>query len=506
MIEFVKEETESWSIGGRYELPFDLLKILRERRWLILLVLSVLIGGAFVGYQRINHYQHSQELYEKFGPWAEILGPMEANGDNSADNPLQTYGTAIYEVLDTASPERAGDTPAAVLSLYEIVHQLEGTPWEDHLLYQEKFDLPYEAFHRELVKKAYPYVNETTTLYGANLVKRTLDQMFSLPLFLLLLIVCIGIYTAEWESGTWKFRMMNPGSRFAKHLAKVLSGTILSTFFILLILQLVYFTGGLLEGFGHWDYPVLIGPKSVSAADIHQYTYRLTTVGRWSVQSLMLYIVFLFASFSIVQMISIFIKESIGTILFSMLLIGSVVIGFQRYVAQPMEPVVPFWMPLAGASPVVLIEELRRTIFPFFVVPIFFGLLITALSALMEGSAIVRRFLLTRVTEPIERTFVRWERGKNNLFPELQLEWKKLCARKGIKVGLLIGLLILAYAGYHEMSMYDRALETRREDALELYEELQGPEGNTFSQGFRRRVTDWIKRMNPNCQRTIREL
>jgi ABC-type transport system involved in multi-copper enzyme maturation permease subunit len=124
-----------------------------------------------------------------------------------------------------------------------------------------------KAFFQELVDRGLPYEDPTYSITGFNFVKSVIDTAFGVPLAVLLLLLIVDIFTDKKANGAEKIRLIQPVKRINILFAKLAASLVYILAFIIVTVIVSYLLAGLLGGgFGSLYYPAEVDYGFISTS------------------------------------------------------------------------------------------------------------------------------------------------------------------------------------------------------------------------------------------------
>ena len=493
--------------GGNYmvNLKFEIKKILRGKKILIAIILSLLISSVlFVG-NYMDQYKISNKivddyypLYEKLANHSQFLMTRAAERgveDRVRDEyikPNESLGAVLMELFDLASNEKFDKVPNKILEFYDKYEDYSKEAIINPLAISENKILSEREYYENLSKQNLPYEDNEYSITGANFLKSVVDKAYGLPLALLLLLLSIDIFSGENMDGTKKIRSIQPVKRINIFYGKVMAALVYSTIFIASLLIYSYLIGGIFgNGFGSFLYPVKSGPMVLTTAIDSVVLFELITVGKYILLATACFLAYILFALSIVSLVTTLFKETLIVSTVSLILISLASLFSKNYIEvsqwiDGVRPNYPIMNPFAFEFVEKMLQDLRLKPLLIILIPIFFSLLLIYISYVLTKISFVQNFLARKKIKDGETSLKRYESKKTSgRFVNFRFELLKIFKKREIYiVAIIIASLVLVYS-YNSIQKYNEAYLDREdfyswrlertEETLNYYQDKEGP-------------------------------
>lgn len=486
-------------------LKFEIKRILRGKKILIAIILSLLITSVlFVG-NYMNQYKISNRIIEDYYPYYEklinntefLIIRAEEKGvkDRERDEYLksnQSLEIFLMELFQLADNEEFDKVPNKILEFYDKYEEFSKEVIIDPLAISDNKIASEREYYESLSKQNLPYEDNEYSITSANFLKSVVDKAYGLPLALLLLLLSIDIFTGENMNGTRKIRSIQPVRRINIFYSKVMVALIYSIIFIASILISSYLIGGIFgNGFGSFLYPVQRGPMLLTASKDSVVLFELMTIGKYILISTAYFLAYILFILSVVSFVTSLLKETLIVSAVSVILISLASLVSKNYIEvgqwiDGIKPKYPIINPFAFEFVEKMLQDLRLKPLLIILIPILFSLVLVYISYALTKFSFVQNFLARKKIKDGEISLKSYESKKTSKkFVNFRFELLKILKKREIYiVTIIIASLVLVYSynsiqRYKEVYLdredfYSWRLE-RTQETLNYYKDKEGP-------------------------------
>lgn len=486
-------------------LKFEIKKVLRGKKILIAIILSLLISSVLFAGNYIDQYKISNKivddyypLYEKLANHSQFLITRAAERgveDRERDEyikPNESLGAVLMELFDLASNEKLDKVPNKILEFYDKYEDYSKVAIINPLAISENKILSEREYYENLSKQNLPYEDNEYSITGANFLKSVVDKAYGLPLALLLLLLSIDVFSGENMDGTKKIRSIQPVKRINIFYGKVMAALVYSTIFIASLLIYSYLIGGIFgNGFGSFLYPVKRGPMVLTTAIDSVVLFELVSIGKYILVSTAYFLAYILFALSIVSLVTSLLKETLLVATVSLILISLASLLSEKYIEvgqwiDGIRPSYPIMNPFAFEFTEKMIQDLRLNALLVILIPIFFSLLVVYISYGLTKLSFVQNFLASKRVKDGEASLKSYENKRTKLrFVNLRFELLKIFKKKEVYIVAIIILFLVLVYSYNSSLNYDQAYLDRQdfyewrlertEETLNYYQDKEGP-------------------------------
>ena len=517
-------------------LKFEIKKILRGKKILISIILSLLISSIlFVG-NYMNQYKISNNivddyypLYEKLANHSQFLITRAAERgveDRVKDEyikPNETLGAVLMEMFQLADNEDFEIIPNKILEFYDKYEDYSKEAIINPLSISENKIYSEREYYENLLKQNLPYEDNEYSITGANFLKSVVDKAYGLPLALLLLLLSIDIFSGENMDGTKKIRSIQPVKRINIFYGKVMAALVYSIIFIVSLLISSYLIGGIFgNDFGSFLYPVQRGPMLLTASKDSLVLFELMTIGKYILVSTAYFLAYILFILSVVSLVTSLFKEALMVSTVSVILISLASLISEKYVevSQWIDGIrlnYPIINPFAFEFVEKMLQDLRLKPLLAILVPIFFSLLLIYISYTLTKFSFVQNFLASKKIKDGEISLKSYESKKTSeRFVNFRFEILKLFKKSEIYiVVIIIASLVLVYS-YNSSQKYNEAYLERQdfyswrlqrtEETLNYYQDKEGPMKASLERDYEKYLEYKIGYENNNREKIVESI
>lgn len=486
-------------------LKFEIKKILRGKKILIAIILSLLISSVlFVG-NYMNQYKISNKIVDDYYPLYEQLANhsqflMTRAAERGVEDrvrdeyikPNESLGAVLMELFKLAGNEDLEKIPNKILEFYDKYEDYSKVAIINPLAISESKILSEREYYESLSKQNLPYEDNEYSITGANFLKSVVDKAYGLPLALLLLLLSIDIFSGENMDGTKKIRSIQPVKRINIFYGKVMVALVYSIIFIVSLLISSYLIGGIFgNGFGSFLYPVQRGPMLLTAAKDSVVLFELITIGKYILLATVYFLAYILFTLSIVSLVTTLFKETLIVSTVGVILISLASLVSKNYIevgqwTDGIRPNYPIINPFAFEFVEKMLQDLRLKPLLIILIPISFSLVLVYISYALTKFSFVQNFFARKKIKDGEISLKNYESKKTKgRFVNFRFEILKIFKKREIYiVAIIITSLVLLYSynssqKYNEVYLdredfYSWRLE-RTEETLNYYQDKEGP-------------------------------
>ena len=497
-------------------LKFEIKKILRGKKILMAIILSLLISSVlFVG-NYMDQYKISNKIVDDYYPLYEQLANhsqflitraaergVEDRVRDEYIKPNESLGVVLMELFQLAENEEFEKIPNKILEFYDKYEDYSKEAIINPLSISESKIESEREYYNNLSKKNLPYEDNEYSITGVNFLKSVVDKAYGLPLALLLLLLSINIFSGENMDGTKKIRSIQPVKRINIFYGKVMAALIYSSIFIVSILISSYLIGGIFgNDFGNFLYPVQRGPMLLTASKDSVVLFELLTIGKYILLATAYFLAYILFSLSVVSLVTTFFKETLIVSTISLILISLASLVSKKYIEvgqwiDGIRPNYPIMNPFAFEFVEKMLQDLRLKPLLIILIPILFSLALVYISYALTKFSFVQNFFAKKRIKDGEISLKNYEsKNTKRRFVSLRFELLKLFKKKEIYlVAIIIASLVLVYSynsiqKYNEVYLdredfYSWRLE-RTEETLNYYQDKEGPMKGNLKRDYER--------------------
>ena len=486
-------------------LKFEIKKILRGKKIIIAIILSLIISSVlFVG-NYMNQYKISNKIIEDYYHFYEkltnhnqfLISRAAERGveDRVRDEyikPNEGLGAVLMEIFQLAEREELEKIPSKVLEFYDKYEDYSKVAIINPLSISETKIKSEREYYKTISKQNLPYEDNEYSITGANFLKSVVDKAYGLPLALLLLLLSIDIFSGENMDGTKKIRSIQPVRRINIFYGKIMAALIYSTIFIGFLLISSYLLGGIFgNGLGSFLYPVQRGPMLLTASKDSVVLFELITIGKYILLSTVYFLAYILFILSIVSIVTSLFKETLIVSTVSVILIFLASLISKKYIevgqwTDGIRPKYPIINPFAFEFVEKMLQDLRLKPLLIILIPILFSLVLVYISYALTKFSFVQNFLANKKVKDGEVSLKKYEGNKTSkIFVNFRFEILKLFKKREIYiVAIIIASIVLVYSynsiqKYNEVCLeredfYSWRLE-RTEESLNYFQDKEGP-------------------------------
>lgn len=497
-------------------LKFEIKKVLRGKKILIAIILSLLISSVlFVG-NYMDQYKISNKivddyypLYEKLANHSQFLMTRAAERgveDRVRDEyikPNESLGAVLMELFDLASNEKFDKVPNKILEFYDKYEAYSKEAIINPLSISEHKILSEREYYENLSKQNLPYEDNEYSITGTNFVKSVVDKAYGLPLALLLLLLSISIFSGENMDGTKKIRSIQPVKRINIFYGKVMAALVYSSIFIASLLISSYLIGGIFgNGFGSFLYPVQRGPMLLTASKDSVVLFELISIGKYIMLATAYFLAYILFTLSIVSLVTTLFKQTLIVSTVSVILISLASLLSKRYIevgqwVDGIRPNYPIMNPFSFEFVEKMLQDLRLKPLLIILIPILFSLALVYISYALTKFSFVQNFFAKKRIKDGEISLKSYESKKTKgNFVSFRFELLKIFKKREIYiVAIIIGSLVFIYS-YKSIQKYNEAYLDRQdfytwrlertEETLNYYQDKEGPMKGNLERDYER--------------------
>lgn len=255
-------------------IEFELLKLLKNKKTILIVISCFLFSILFVGY---NHYQHNRYIEDMI---------QNLINDNGLANQRVEYLNKLKYKTDDQIEELEFWGPEAVTTSYLKTYYSSPSlfDWKDILRqtnkrnenliigYQKGYIYIYSQSTESRIKDLENEINLNTILLekntepllspyypsAFNLIYLLHSKEVMLILMILFVVSIIDIFSSEIESGAYKITYTMPFSRVQIIQSKILVSSIFVSFLYIIVPAFMFLISSIITGFGSSVYPVLV--------------------------------------------------------------------------------------------------------------------------------------------------------------------------------------------------------------------------------------------------------
>ena len=465
------------------DFKFEVKKILRGRKLLLALILSMGISGIFFLGNYINQYKIGNRLVDDYYPWYEKLMSERESFRHRMDEkdigkveqkaylePNEKLQLQLLDLFDLATRGQMEEVPSKLLEIYDEYEAYSEKAVKKTLSISEtklRADRDYYGF---LLENGLPYEDLEYSLRGSNFARSLVDKIYGLPLALMILVLSVDIFTLESENGNEKIRKIQPVKRSYLFYSKFFAALIYSLIFIFMTLISVYLLAGIFgSGFGTFSYPVARGPQILTASKDGLVLFDLMSTGKYIITSSLYFAIYMGFSLSLVCLLATIFKDGLLVSLASILILPlgngltSGLIENRQWTLGQM-PKYPIGNPLSFGFPGKILGDLRLEPLRIIWVPILLSLILVYLAYKLSENSYIQTIFRGQRQRDGETSLRQYEGKKSSgRFVNLRFEMVKLFRKKEVYVVcIMISFLALVY-GLSASRNYDRAYDERQD-------------------------------------------
>lgn len=129
------------------------------------------------------------------------------------------------------------------------------------------------AFYSELTESKTLPITSLYEMTGFHFLYRFMTTLFPIVVMIIAFLLLSDSMSAEKDSGSYKFLLLQPVSRAKVIAVKVIAGAVYAAAVVLVTVLLTFLLTGFVNGFGSPDYPVLSDPKAYTSLTAPVSTY-----------------------------------------------------------------------------------------------------------------------------------------------------------------------------------------------------------------------------------------
>jgi ABC-type transport system involved in multi-copper enzyme maturation permease subunit len=349
-------------------IEFELLRLLKNKKTLLIVISCVLFSIIFVGY---NHYQHNRYIEDTIQKLendsslakqrVEFLFKLKSLNDRQKEE-LEFWGP---EVVTTSFLKTYYSSPA-LFDWKDILKKTNDRNLNLIVGYQKEYIFIYS---QSIESKIKDLENENdlnhyllehnidpllTPYYPSsfNLLYLLNSKEFMLMMMVLFIVSVIDIFSSEFESGAYKITYTSPYTRIQIIQTKILISSIFVSFLYIIIPVFVFLLSSMMTGIGNPEYPVLVNSLG---------EYQFITVMQFILMSFSYYWLQLIFLVFLCSLVFVIIKESAsmvsilsGVFLMIYLISSSRSLSFMNY------------LPLGSFDLITILQNFGFTRIPLF--------------------------------------------------------------------------------------------------------------------------------------------
>jgi ABC-type transport system involved in multi-copper enzyme maturation permease subunit len=455
----------------------ELTKILKSKKYILLLLLCVLIPSSVFYQNHINLDRYGQELFIKMQTigmdmYATKMRYHERMKEvGLTPEEIEFYMTPFNKLLDEMEAfylvkgyEHRYEIPERMVAFYQAYqdyaeHRAVYANGRQFFRLYEGYDTERvaleKAYFQELVDRGLPYEDPAYSITGFNFVKSVIDTAFGVPLALLILLLIADIFADEKSNGTEKIRLIQPVKRINILLAKLAAVIVFVLFFIIVTALVSYILAGILgDGFGSLHYPVEVDYGSTGTS---------RPVGEYAGLAAFYYCLYLLFIISGIALFAVIVKETSIVAALGILLI---IIG-NKWGASPSH-FNPFsflnfhyFLIMARANP--LTSHLNLVYLPrvqgnFWIatgVALGISALLIILTYYLSTTTWVQNFTLTQKRKDGNKALSKYEKKRHLPLPYFRFEVLKIIKKRTAVVPFLLLLVLVMLYGLDQYNQYE---------------------------------------------------
>ncbi len=462
---------------------FEIKKILRGKKILIAIFLSLLISSVlFIG-NYMNQYKISGRIIEDYYPWYEKLISesesftvrMDEKGISDKDKkeylkPNEKLQIALLELFQLADTKNMEEIPDKILELYDEYEEYSKRAIKKTLGVSDIRLNADKEYYMYLSKNKLSYEDTEYSITGANFVKTVVNRIYGLPLALLLILLCVDIFSGENMNGTENIRKIQPVKRVNIIYSKLFASFLYSIFFLLSLIISSYLIGGIFgNGFGTFSYPVQRGPQILTASKDSIVLFELISIGKYILLSTVYFGAYILFILGVVSFSSVIFKDTLLVSVISVILVSIAHLVSTKFIdtgkwIQGIMPNYPIFNPFAYEFSNRMIQDLRLKPLAIMWIPIIMTLIIVYLSYILSRNSYIQTMFKGRRIKDGETSLKEYE-NKNHIgkFVNFRFEILKIFRKKEVYITTIIIISMVSVYGYNSSKEYKRIYQDRED-------------------------------------------